>query len=122
MLFNTKTRNWIQDTPRNRARLQLNVVKPKIRNPRTGNMVIANARNIRAAERFREQRVRELMKRRAASHITIGARRFIQQRSRVNELSFEETSANFQTATRCSLRYRSRSCWSLMQQQPPQRK
>lgn len=99
MLFNTKTRNWIQDTPRNRARLQRNVVKPKIRNPRTGYMVMASARNIRAAERFREQRVRELMERRAATRIATRARRFIQQRDRMGDFHFEETSENFQTAS-----------------------
>lgn len=98
-LFNPKTRRWIQDTPRNRARLQNLIVRSKIRNPRTGRMVTANARNIRDAERFREQRVREMIERRAANRIATRTRRFIQQRSRVNDFNFEETSANFQTAT-----------------------
>jgi hypothetical protein len=61
-------------------------------------MVVANPRNIRAAEKFREQRVREMMESRAAARITTSSRRFIRQRSRISEFRFEETSDNFQTA------------------------
>ena len=96
-IYNAKTRRWVHDTPRNRARVQSNIITPKIRNPRTGRMVVANPRNIRAAEQFREQRVRELMESRAAARITASSRRFIRQRSRISEFRFEETSENFQT-------------------------
>ena len=81
-LWNPLTRRWIRDSPQNRLRIRPQPVglqrffttvqqpqRAKIRNPRTGRLVKATPRNIRAAEQFRTQRVREMIERRAATRI-----------------------------------------------------
>eukprot|EP01048_Picozoa_sp_COSAG05_P018198 COSAG05_NODE_2619_length_2831_cov_3.448023_2_plen_357_part_00 len=112
-LWNPLTRRWIRDTPQNRLRIQpqpvglqrffttLGTARPpiaKIRNPRTGRLVKATARNIRAAERFRTQRVQEMIQRRAATRIAQITRRFLERPSTA-VFDFRETSDEFQTAT-----------------------
>eukprot|EP01044_Picomonas_judraskeda_P025280 COSAG03_NODE_7271_length_941_cov_1.460808_1_plen_182_part_01 len=87
-------RRWIQDTPRNRARLQKLIVKPKIRNPRTGRLILATPHNIRATEAYRLERVQQMIQNRAARLIVSKINQF---RTR-NQFTFNETSENFQTA------------------------
>ena len=93
-IFNPKMRRWIQDTPRNRARLQKLIVKPKIRNPRTGRLILATPRNIRATEAYRLERVQQMIQNRSARLIVSKINQF---RTR-NQFTFNETSENFQTA------------------------
>ena len=93
-IFNPKMRRWIQDTPRNRARLQKLIVKPKIRNPRTGRLILATPRNIRATEAYRLERVQQMLQKRAARLIVSKINQF----RTLNQFTFNETSENFQTA------------------------